>query len=373
MRSRGLVLAAIVALAGGAHAAESAPAPNLELQLVERGPGLPWVLTIVNRAADPVRLAADPRLLALEVEPPGKKKPELCRLPGNLFPSRSDQRTEVTLAPGEGVAHSFDPRLYCFASGGQWQLVPGAVITPRFGWKEKTKTSWKGGKRVETRVKQSPPYVAMPANADADEEEPPGAIKELTGQPFSLRTEYIEWSRARLVREQKNKGPLELSILQGADARAELNATLTVRLKNTSKKSLLVYFRRELVSFEVMGPDGLITCDAQPDDRAPDRQAFRQLGPGGSTSHTSRLVELCPRGTFGRPGLYLVHARFEPNESGERFGLDAHVGQVLSEQPATIRIRTGELPFLKKRTMQILPPTHPPPPESSPGGIPPRR
>ena len=47
----------------------------------------------------------------------------------------------------------------------------------------------------------------------------------------------------------------------------------------------------------------------QPDLRAPDRQAFATLGSGGKISVVSRLVELCPTGTFGQPGLYLLHAQ----------------------------------------------------------------
>jgi hypothetical protein len=349
-------LGLVAAGPGAARAEGAASPPKLDFSVMERGPGLPWSMTIVNRGQDDVRLSADPRLLWFEVKAPGKKATQTCRLPGTLFPSRPDRRVKVELAPGEGVTHAFDPRLYCFAAGGQWLLVPGALISPHFGWKQKTKPRYVRGKRIEEPApKQTAPYVAVPLDADDDDDDV-GALKEITAQTFALRSEYAEWSRTRIEQEEKKKKPqFEMKVVQGSDARAELNATVSIRVKNTSKRSWHLYFRRELVSYEVMGPDGLVTCDAQPDDRAPDRQAFANLRPGRSVSVTSRLVELCPRGTFGRPGLYLVHARLESNDSGEEWNIDAFVGDVHSKEPAAIRIRTGELSFLKKQAMVAIP------------------
>jgi hypothetical protein len=351
--SIGLALAA--SSPSSARAAGEAAPPKLDFSVQEQGPGLPWSMTIVNRGQEDVRLSADPRLLWFEVKAPGKKPTQTCRLPGTLFPSQPERRVKVELSPGEGVAHAFDPRLYCFSAGGQWLLVPGAFVTPHFGWKQKTKLSWVRGKRIEEpAAKQPAPFVA--ASAASDEDDPEGALKELVAEPFALRSEYAEWSRTRIEQEEKKKKPqFEMKVVQGSDAQAELNATISVRVKNTSKRSWHLYFRRELVSYEVMGPDGLVTCDSQPDARAPDRQAFSRLGPGGSVSVTSRLVEMCPRGTFGRPGLYLVHARLDSNESGEEWGLDAFVGSVHSSEPSTVRVRTGELSFLKKQMMVETP------------------
>ena len=101
-----------------------------------------------------------------------------------------------------------------------------------------------------------------------------------------------------------------------------------------------------------MGPDGTVTCDAEPDQRLPERQAFERIKSGGALSVTSRLVELCPSGTLARPGLYLVHARFDANQRGDDFNLDAFVGRVVSLSPAAVRIRTGELPFQRARAIR---------------------
>ncbi len=87
----------------------------------------------------------------------------------------------------------------------------------------------------------------------------------------------------------------------------------------------------------------MVACDPQPDSRVPDKQAFKSIAPGGSIEATSRLIELCPDDTFARPGLYLARARFSPSVSGNDFGIEAVTGHFTSEQPAVIRIRSGEL------------------------------
>jgi hypothetical protein len=343
-----------------AEAADEAKKPNaapLSFEIRERGPRLPWRMSIENVSDAPVRLVADPRLLSFEVEVPGKKKKERCHLPAGLVPSRPDARTYVVLGPGEGVVHHFDPRLYCFAAGGQWRLVPGAFIRPKFGWPKKTKTVWKHGKKHKEVVEQKPPFVAQTFDGETDEiDEDSGGTKELSGQGFALRSEYARWAKTRLEQDRSrvDKVPIGMRLTQGSDARAEINASISLSLKNRSKRTQRIYFRRELVSFEVMGPDGLVTCDAQPDLRSPDPQAFLTLRAGRSMAITSRLVELCPRGAFARPGLYLVHARLDAAVDGNDFGIDAYTGRVVSELPATVRIRTGDQPFLRKRSMRRM-------------------
>lgn len=349
-----LPVIAIACLAPDAHAepaeeGKDAP-PKLSLSVKERGPRMPWQMTLENLGDAPAEVVADPRVLWFEVKVPGKKKLERCRLPADLFPSKGDRRHQVTLAPGEGLTHAFDPRLYCFAGGsGQWRLVPGALITPHYGWEPKTKVSWRGGKRTETPLPdQKAPFVAW--SEDDDEL----GLKGVDATPFALRSEYARWSRTRLEedRERKDEAPIGIRMTQGSDSDAERNASVAVTLVNRSKSGEHLYFRRELVSFEVMGPGGLSQCDSQPDLRAPDRQAFLHLRAGGKMTISSRLVELCPRGTFAHPGLYLVHARLDATEDGSEFDLDAFTGRVVSELPATIRIRKGDLPFGMQRTMR---------------------
>ena len=339
----------------------SAPSP-LDFQVAELGPRQPWSLAITNRSEHPVELVADPRLLWFEVIVPGKRKPEICRLPSELFPDRAQRRHTVLLGPQEAVVHSFDPRLYCFSKDGQWRLVPGALVTPHFGWPEKTKTTWKRGKRVEVKVPQKEPFVAqviesapegasqLPANQGDGPHAEGQSIKEVQATPFALVSAYAEWARTRLERkEQEQEGPFQLKLTAGSDAEEERTATVRMSIKNRDKRAHHLYIRRELFSFEVTGPDGMVSCDPEPDYRAPDPQAFFNMAPGRTVSLSSRLVELCPRGTFARPGLYLIHARMDPNQRGREFDLDAYVGRIVSYDPASVRIRTGERKRMAKR------------------------
>jgi hypothetical protein len=252
------------------------------------------------------------------------------------------------LEPGQMLLDAFDPRLYCFSSEGQHVLVPGAIVTPHFGWAPVTKTTWKNGKKNVVPVEPQPdPFVAQtPSETDAAGAEPK-LLKQLSGVPFALDSEFADWSEARLRPEEaedakeKEELPLSLELVRGSDAYADYAATVTLTLKNRSKERRRVYFRRELVSFSVLGTNGVAVCDAQPDTRAPDPSAFLSLSPGRTVTITSRLVELCPQGTFEHAGLYLVQARFDATERGRQHGLDAFVGAVESDRPATIRVRTG--------------------------------
>ena len=380
--------------------------PSLQFAVVQQGPSQPWVMGIVNRSDHSAKLIADPRLLSFEVSVPGKKKPVTCELPAPLRPAKAHARYGVWLEPGQGVVKVFDPRLYCFASSGQQVLVPGAIVTPKFGWPEKVKTVWKGGKKLELPTPQSEPFIARiqmpdvaassstpqggtasagakssndaappnnaaptdsaeaapqsgPASDLTESEAAPGTVgvKGLRAPAIALNSEYQAWSAAALPRPLKTESPIVIDMQQGSDAASDMYATVEIILKNKSRQTQYVYFRRELLNLEVMGPGGTASCDPEPDTRAPDRQAFLVLAPGQRMSIPSRLVELCPKDTFARPGFYLVHARFEAVETGEEFGMEAYVGRVATEHPANVRIRSGELaPFELEamRPIQLL-------------------
>ncbi len=330
-------------------------ATRLEFRVTERGPGQPWLARLVNRGEQQVRLVADMRLLTLDVTAPGKKKAVTCRLPEAQWPSRPERRLMVDLAPGEGVAQTFDPRLYCFSAAGQDLLVPGARVTAHFGWTPRApRTQWKRGKRVETPSKQVEPFVAtqLPLSANSPKAEL-STDKQLDTATFALHSSYAAWSSARLPKREEGEAPaaLDLAIVQGSDAGYEHDATVEVSLVNRDKQPQKLYFRRELVSYEVTGPDGIVSCNAAPDNRAPDKQAFITLPHGAKRSYASRLAELCPRGTFSTPGLYLVYARLDATEAGERHGFEAFTGTVVSEEPGTVRVRTGESSLLRKYPM----------------------
>lgn len=336
---------------------------GLAFELIEQGPELPWAFVVANQGTEPVEVVVDPRLLRLELEipppepEPGKKAPAKppkpqtlkCELPEGIRPAKPDKRLLVRLEPEQYVVELFDPRLYCLPSGGKSPLDAEVKVTPRFGWPLKTKTVWRKGKREEEVLPQVAPFVATPlpsseagTPSEAKSENATDAgVKELVGTTLTLGEDY------RYRPPPPAPGPLELVLVRGSDATSEETATITVRLKNISKERQQVFFRRELLSFIVNGPDGMVLCDPQPEGRVPDKLAFKTIAPGGAIEATSRLIELCPDDTFARPGLYLAHARFSSRLSGEEFGIEAVTGDFTSAQPVVIRIRTGDLPFVK--------------------------
>ena len=348
----------------------SGPAPlGLRFEVMDLGSELPWAFAVVNRGTEAAVVDFDARLLSLEVLPPvvepepssGKAKaakpkkppkPVLCRLPADVVPSTVDAALAIKLEPGEGLVQNFDPRLYCLGKT-PWPLVEGAQVSAHFGWPLKMKVSWKGGKREEAPGVQREPFVAEPSEAQgslpgADPRETSEAserrIKELNGTPFTLGSNFGNTAKPAVGASARPPG-LELSI-SGSDAADEGVVTATTTFTNRGPRKQDVYFRRELVTYEVSGPDGVFQCDPKPDQRSPaDRSSVQTLRPGGKFSAVTRLIEMCPAHAFARPGLYLVHARFDAADPATDLGFNAFMGRLVSAKPALVRVRRGELPF----------------------------
>ena len=354
-----------------AHAlvAKSGDAPGatplgLRFEIIELSRELPWAFAVVNRGTEAAVVDFDARLLTLEIKPPppaaktdakgkpvklGKPpKPVVCRLPGDVVPNSVDPALVIKLEPGEGLVQNFDPRLYCVGKA-PFPLVQGAEVSPRFGWAPKLKVSWHAGKREEKPGVQSEPFVAEPSEAQGSL---PGAesadtserrIKELSGTPLTLGSDF--GGTPSVPSADAPPPGLELTI-SGSDASNESTVTATTTFTNRGKRKQDLYFRRELITYEVSGPDGVFQCDPEPDKRSPaDRSAVQTLRPGGKVSAVSRLIEMCPAHAFARPGLYLVHARFDAADPATDLGFKAFMGRLVSQKPALVRVRQGELPF----------------------------
>lgn len=322
---------------------------HLRLEVTPRPAGEPWLIAVVNRGTEPARVTFDLRRLTLTLTPPADEKrprwkkapaPVVCKLPDG-FGGQVAAEAPRTLEPGEGLLHTFDPRLYCISPSGDSRLATGQKVLPKLGYAPKApRVVWKQGKRAEVPAQQVAPFVAEPVSApsELDPEHDP-RVKELVGSELLLTREMTDYEA-----EEDASQPLQLKLVHGSDASDELSATAVVEVR--ARKKTQIYFRRELVSYIVHGPDGIRGCDPQPDDRAPDRQAYSTLGAGQSLSATSLLTELCPKYTFGRPGLYLVSARMDAERTGAEFGLSAFTGRLESSHEALVRIRVGELPAL---------------------------
>jgi hypothetical protein len=318
------------------------------LEITPRPAGERWLVAVVNRGTEQTKVLFDLRRLRLQLEQPEDPKkprpkwqkkpaPRVCKLPDGFGGSREPEAM-LTLEPGEGLVQTFDPRLYCITGNGESMLAHGQTLTAELGFTPKPpRTVWQHGKKTEQPAKQVAPFVVEPATFDPEHDT---RVKQLVSSAFEVTDEMAGGET-----EEDTSLPLQLRLLRGSDASTERTATVTVEVRARGQKQT-VYFRRELVSFTVHGPEGIRGCDPQPDDRAPDRQAYSSLGPGGSVSATGLLAELCPNLTFGRPGLYLVSARFDATRDGSEFGLRAFTGRLESRRQALVRISTGDLPAL---------------------------
>jgi hypothetical protein len=310
------------------------PPVALRVELTESGPDEQWRLKIENTSSVRVRVVDDLRLLWLEVAVKGEEKPRVCKLPAELLPAgRTDGNTEE-LGPGEGLVHRIDPRFYCFSPDKQETLVPSAQVTPHYGWPSKTKRVYRKGRLEEEKLPDVGPFVAEPTDPAAA-----GPAKNLTGNVVILDARYASWAADTATPDEDEGDEPALEMVRGSDARTELGVVATVRVRNPGRSKLSVFVRRELITFEVLTPRGTVACQTGPDKRNPARQAFKTLAPHASVTLVSRLVELCPRGTFAESGLYLIHARFDAAADGSDYDLEAFTGSLHTARPVPVRVR----------------------------------
>ncbi len=320
------------------------------------GAELPWTVLIANTSNRDVELVADVRLLELEIQKPAPEaserstkappapKPEKCQLPDSERPKSADEELTLALAPGTMAVYRFDPRLICDED----VLVPGAVVTPSFGWELKTKTVWKGGKKEEVVLPQEAPFVArLPGKSPEPSTDAPEPLKRLTGPAFTLDDSYAPPPVLDdAPKDSEGPPPLQLSVKPLGSAKDMRNETVTVDIKNPASVGRYLFIRRELITYEIVGPAGASSCISYPDQRAPARASFEYLSPGRVLTLTSRLPEMCPPGTFDISGIYRVHARLDATERGDDYDLDAFVGVITSKKPGIFRMRGGKPPHM---------------------------
>jgi hypothetical protein len=140
-------------------------ARDLTLAIGEDGPNQPWTVTLANRGSEPLGFIADPGLLWFDVTLPGRPT-QSCVLPEPLRPTAMQRKSLLVLQPGEQYSRRLDPRFFCFAELGQLLLVPGAKVTPHFGWQRQLALPAKGRSARRATVAaaapgvDAPPYVA---------------------------------------------------------------------------------------------------------------------------------------------------------------------------------------------------------------------
>jgi hypothetical protein len=366
-----------------ASAAPSSPGPGSEdglatltrdftLTVTEDGPNQPWTITLANRGSEPLGFIADPGLLWFDVTLPGRA-PQSCRLPEPLRPSAMQRKSVLVLNPGQQYSRRLDPRFFCFSELGQGLLVPQAKVTPNFGWSrepELNRSRPRAGKGAASSARPTsgadqPPFVAWrlersaagatPAQppepsggeedaepqsggADASWHTPKEGLKFIQGASLELPESYASWmGNAR----RDATHDIELVLLAGSDAEDEHNAMVTFGLLNSQARPQQIFVRREVLEYDVQGPDGYFECPAS-ETGPPDFASFSTLAPHGAERAIVRLFEVCPRRSFARPGLYEVRAKLAAKWSGQELGMDAFVGQLETAQPVYVRVRSGD-------------------------------
>ncbi|GEM_PF-1001799 len=304
-----------------------------ELLIIEHGPLRPWVAAIVNRTGRTYRLSANPSRLSLRVQIPGNKEAVTCVLP-NAESSAGAAASSVDLRNGEALLYRFDVRSLCFRETKDTVLVPGALVEPHFGWPTLKKTRWKHGKREEYTPEQKAPFLATVVPEEGQEAPSAPNVKELLGPELALSLDYAQV----LEQEKTPPEPLALTLERGSSAYAAADVVVAIGLKNRGTEVRRLFFRRELLTFDLAGPRGKVHCKPTPNDRAPDAKAFLTLKPGELVTVPSRMIELCPAGAFSVPGLYQVSATLNAKESGEALGLNAFTGQLKASQSAWVRM-----------------------------------
>jgi hypothetical protein len=305
---------------------EILPAANVTLAIEASTPRGLWKMRVTNDGDVPVTLAADARLLSLDVTPRSARKAEHCELPAEMRP-QDDLGRPLVLPPHRSYAERFEPRLYCIDGARLGALAPGGIVTATLGW------SGKGS---------HPPLVISPIEGVEPRVAPAKSIRsaaislpdEPTPAPVPHRDEGTPATHA--------DANLSLETGRSVDAATVSDIAIPVTLTNKGSRATIVRFRPEALGFDVVGPQGTIHCGWPVLPSPPSRDVFTTLGPGASTSLTVVLAAYCNPKALGQSGLYLVRGTLDTRGgSGAEIGIRSFDGQVIATSPTAVRLRRG--------------------------------
>jgi len=178
-----------------------------------------------------------------------------------------------------------------------------------------------------------------------------------------LREAYVD-ETIGIGRRDGQAPDLDMYVDGWSDGGAPRDVTLRIHAKNEGGRTLAAVLRTRMLRFRVEGPmtpqnqtPGTIECNV--DDRAHGVavELVREYRPGAHLDIPFLLAEVCPRGTFDRPGLFRVTPLLVSNLEGEAVvHRDAFQGRVRALQPALARIGASRLPFYDAppRTMKTV-------------------
>lgn len=355
------------------EAAALAP-PPLVLSLTAGTGGGPWRLRIENTGDVPVRIAADPRLLVLDVTPPAgfvdptiktkraasakieEPRPARCILPDDARPT-TDEGRELVVPSKRSWSTTIEPLLYCFGARERAMLLSGASVTAHFGWptplpRPGAAAAAAARARTERAVLASP-FVTAPVGAAVGKLAP---AKDLVSSPITL-AETVPGAVASSAGSAGANGDTSLPPLPAGSATLAVSMpdsldvargneiSTTVTVANESDKPAVLLVRPELLRFNVAGPAGSVACGMTRAVDAPIRELFSTIGPKARTSVGILVSAVCPADTFDEPGIYRVVAVLDTSAaSGRSIGLKTWDGEVTARSPMLLRVRTPRRP-----------------------------
>jgi hypothetical protein len=308
-------------------AAPAAPPPDVRLTIEVPTTRGTWTMRVTNAGDVPVRIAADARLLSFDVTPRSARKTAHCVLPADLRPSDELDRALV-VPPKRAYTERFEPRLYCFGAAEADALVPGATVVAHLGWTGKRTHAPYEVEPIEDLTPAVSPIGALDAPAIALPDEP-------TASPPTT---------APGAAAVADPVPAHLSIFgpRAIDAGTAIGIDLAVTLRNDGDHHVMVRFRPEQLSFDVIGPAGAERCGIGTPASAPTREAFSTLGSGGSATLSVVLSSYCTGHTLDQAGLLVVRPRLDTRRaSGAEIGLRTFDGEVLAAKPTLVRLHNG--------------------------------
>ena len=334
-------------------AASSLPPPPLTFSLASPAVGAgggPWKLRVENTGDVPVRIAADARLLVLEVTPPAgfvdptkkpSKKPEQvkparCVLPDDARPS-TDEGRDLVIPAKRSWSTTVDPLMYCFGARERAMLVAGATVKAELGWPALPPKP--GAKPPKKPVVPSAPFVAAPVGAAVGKVAP---AKALQAAPITLAESAVPPLSASAA---SPSGTMAVTMADTLDMARGSEIPVTVTVTNGGEKAEVVLFRPETLRFAVSGPSGSVPCDTGRRVDSPIRELYSTLGVKARASITVLLNAMCPADTFDKAGIYRVTPVFDTTSaSGRPIGLKTWDGAVSGPGPMLLRVRSQRRP-----------------------------
>jgi hypothetical protein len=308
------------------------PPPGITLSLTAAAPDAGWTLKLANTGTDPVRIVADPRLLAFDVTNAGRQ--QHCALPAGMRPSTDTVHTLV-VPPNRSWSAHVDPLLYCFGRAQREALAPGATVAASFGF---------------PAGRYGPPFAVTPIGLDGGAA-PARAITAPTvtlaaaqtpedaGAPVAAADAAVEASAP------SNAYPVRLKIELPAqlDASRAFERTVTVKVVNEGDRTVRTLLGPTTIGFIVRTPSGHeYHCGADEPSSAI-AELVSTIPPRARRWMSVDLGAVC--GIYLRkPGLYRVRPRLDTRKTTPPPGAGSFWNGETVGEPMLLRIRSGEEP-----------------------------